>query len=91
MVFDSKFDISQDELVVSYHAGAEYILSRVIPIRIGYMNEQRLFATGEIGRENFISGGFGYFSQTGSVDISFNHSIERARMWTVVGSFQFYL
>lgn len=91
MVFDSKFDISQEELVVSYHAGAEYILSRVIPVRIGYMNDQRIFASGEIGRENFISGGFGYFSRTGSVDMSFNHSIERARMWTVIGSLQFYL
>lgn len=91
IAFDSKLDISEEELVTSYHLGAEYILSRVIPIRLGYMNDQRIFASGEIGRENFISGGVGYFSQSGSVDISFNHSIERARVWTVIGALQFYL
>jgi len=91
VAFDTKLDISQEELVTSYHLGAEYILSRVIPIRLGYMNDERIFASGEAGRENFISGGVGYFSQSGSVDISFNHSIERARMWTVIGSLQFYL
>lgn len=91
LTFDSRLDLSKEEMVTSYHLGGEYLFSNVLPIRIGYMNEERILASGESDRENFFCGGFGYLSKSGSLDISFNHSIERARMWTVIGALQFFL
>ena len=91
LTFDSDLDLESEEIIASYHTGAEYILSGTMPLRAGYMNKPRTLATGEQSRENFVTGGFGYLSQSGSVDVSFNHSVERARVWTIMGALHFYL
>jgi hypothetical protein len=91
LTFDSDLDLESEEIIASYHTGAEYIVGNNLPLRIGYMNKPRTLATGEPTRENFITGGFGYLSQSGSVDISCNHSVERARVWTVIGALHFFL
>lgn len=91
LTFDADLNLESEEVITSYHAGTEYFFAGAIPLRLGYMNRPRIRATGESARENFFTGGFGYLSKSGSVDISFNHSIERARVWTVIGALQFFL
>lgn len=91
LAYDSRLDLEQDEIDASHHVGMEYVFGRTMPFRVGYENRPRIKPSGEELRENFMGGGFGYFSKTGSIDISFNHSLERARVWTVLGALLFYL
>ena len=91
LLFDADLNLESEDIIASYHTGAEYILSGAIPLRMGYMNKPRILSSGEASRENFFTGGFGYMSKSGSIDLSFNHSIERARVWSVIGALQFFL
>ena len=91
LVFDVDLNLEGEQIIASYHTGTEFMIGGAIPIRAGYMNKPRTRATGEAARENYLTGGCGYLSQSGSVDISFNHSIERARVWSVIGALQFFL
>ncbi len=92
LAFDLDADITNsDKPEMIYKAGAEYFYNRIAPIRIGYTKSPFVRKTGEKAEEDIISAGMGYLSQTGSLDIAFSRSVQRARNWTLIGGIKFFL
>jgi len=83
----------------SYHAGVEYFIADVVPVRLGYTRERILVTTQtDLGAtrnafpyESYLSGGLGYAMQSGSLELSYRHRLEKADDWGVVGALKFFL
>ena len=80
-----------DHLVYDYRVGGEYFVKRVVPIRVGYVQQDYIKQSGAPGRENLMTLGLGYLNQTGSMDLSFVRSIERENNWTLTGGVKFFI
>jgi len=80
-----------DNSILTYRGGAEYFYNRIAPIRIGYTRSPFIKKDGTQSEEDIISCGLGYLSQTGSLDVSFSRSVQRARNWTLIGGMKFFL
>ena len=82
---------NSDNPELTYRAGMEYFYNRITSLRIGYTRSPFVRKTGAKAEEDIVSTGLGYLSQTGSLDISFSRSVQRARNWTLVGGMKFFL
>ena len=94
LVFAADLDADitdSDNPKMTYRAGAEYFYNRIAPVRIGYTRSPFIRSTGAKAEEDIVSAGLGYLSQTGSLDISFSRSVQRARNWTLIGGMKFFL
>ena len=86
VMFDASFDISASKIAKTgaYAVGAEYVLRRLVPIRLGYRYE------GEA--HHVISCGVGYRDESGMVgiDLAYQHHFDDFTSEIVTGSIGFY-
>ena len=71
-------DVPENESL-SYHAGLEYFAEDVFPFRLGYRRSPFHKKDDSLSYENHLSGGLGWVSMTGSLEFSYEQSIERPR------------
>lgn len=81
---DVLVDLEDDAQENSYALGLEYLMGGVYPLRAGYRNEPRFKKDGTETRESILSGGTGYVTPQGALDVAFTRSLERARNWNLV-------
>lgn len=65
---DVRFDFNQQTPRYAVHAGLEWLIAQVVPIRAGYEWD------GIMGHQ-YISGGLGYFSSGSGVDLAYRHEL----------------
>lgn len=80
----------QRQLGTSYHAGVEYFIADLVPVRLGYTRE-RVPVDRAFPYESYLSGGLGYAMQTGSIELSYRHRLEKTDDWGIVGALKFFL
>lgn len=74
----------------SYHAGAEFFVADMFPLRVGF---QRLpyVITGKNKFENRLSAGVGWITSSGGIDVSYEQSLQRDKLWQLVSALKFFL
>ena len=80
----------EQEWGTSYHAGIEYYFGEVVPVRLGF-TRQRIRDNNLFPYESYVSGGIGYALQSGALELSYRHRIEKVNDWVFVGCLKFYL
>ncbi len=74
-----------------YRLGAEYFIDRATVLRAGYGIWQEAVGSDQWRREQAISAGLGFYSQTGGVAISYNRSVRHSRRWQLLMGFEFFV
>ena len=86
VMFDVSFNISADDIVktASYAVGVEYVLKRLVPIRLGYRYEE--------DGHHVISGGLGYRDDSGrfGLDLAYQHHFDDYTNEMISASFGVY-
>jgi hypothetical protein len=82
--FDMRFDFNQPTVRYSIHAGLEWLIANVVPVRVGYEHD------GIMGHQ-YLSGGVGYFSNGSGIDFAYRHELAGAsgRMLSLTLKLQF--
>lgn len=84
LAFDAHFDINKSYLRMAYHGGAEWLIAKMVPVRLGYEYN-------DIVGAQYVSGGIGYFSAGSGVDIAYRHELNGrgGKMVTLTLKYQF--
>ena len=91
LAFDLDMDVGRAQRNLTYHAGAEYLLQRTFPIRLGYERSPFVRKDGSAGQENLLSAGLGWVNQGGAIEIAYRRSLDRGRNWGIVGALKFFM
>jgi len=77
----------------TFRAGIEYFLADQFPLRFGYRMRPWIFEQrdGRKGFENVLGGGAGWVTESGSVEVTYTHSIEIKKNWDFIASLKFFL
>lgn len=65
---DLKADFAGPETALGFSVGGEYVLGQIFPIRVGYRQDAR-------DGLQAISGGLGFFSGSGGIDLAYQHAL----------------
>ncbi len=76
---------------LSYHVGGEYLAAQSFPVRLGYSRQPFVRRTGKEAQENLLSAGVGWATPGGSLDVGVYQSLERAKNWSLLAAFKFFL
>ncbi len=87
----STFRNGGNESDLSYNLGAEFFLQDIYAIRAGYRYEPFIRRNGEEDNESILSGGLGYVTGRGAIDLGFWRSLERARNWQLIAAVRLFL
>ncbi len=79
------------ERKVSYHVGGEYFLRGEFPLRAGYRRAPFIRKNGNEANEDQLTGGLGWITPGGALGITYEHSLTRARNWSVTAGLGFFL
>ena len=86
VMFDTSFDISAKDIgkTGSYAVGLEYVLKKLVPVRLGYRYEGK--------DHHVISGGLGYRDESGRIglDLAYQHHFDNYTSEIVSGSLGVY-
>ncbi len=86
VMFDASFDISAKDIVGTggYAVGLEYVLKKLVPIRVGYRYEGK--------DHHVISGGLGYRDAGGRIglDLAYQHHFDNYTSEILSGSLELY-
>ena len=89
-VFDVRLEEDgQGESQASYHAGAEIFLGGAIPIRAGYSRDALDPETNQ--KHHRITGGIGYVTKTGALDMAIDKSLTDSKNWTLVTAIKLFM
>ncbi|MEM6957836.1 MAG: porin, partial [Myxococcota bacterium] len=83
--------INDDENEQSFSVGAEYFLQDSYALRAGYRYEPFIRRNLEADNESIVSGGLGYVTGEGAVDLGFFRSLERANNWQFIAAVRLFL
>jgi len=71
---DVRADLGSSSARVMYAGGAEYVFGNSLPVRVGYAYDSG-------SGSHFLSGGIGFFSESGGIDVAYRHELNgRGRM-----------
>lgn len=87
----STFSDDGDDTELGYNLGLEYFLQDTYALRAGYRYEPFVRRNGDEDNENILSGGLGYVTGQGALDLAFWHSLERARNWQLIAAVRLFL
>jgi len=77
---------------VSFRFGAEYFIDGQFAFRAGYRFEPFIRKYGgKKDLDHVLSGGFGWVTESGSVEIAYTQSVILKKDWDLIGSFKFFL
>ena len=66
--FDTRADFNGPSVRFAYHGGLEYVVGGAFPLRAGYSYDNILST-------QYVSGGAGFFSKTGGIDLAYRHEL----------------
>ncbi|MBI3179778.1 MAG: hypothetical protein HYZ27_08960, partial [Deltaproteobacteria bacterium] len=92
VAFDVAVDAQDaDDRKVSYHVGGEYFLRGEFPVRLGYRHIPFIRRNGTETYDNQVTGGAGWITPGGALGITYEHSLDRARNWSITAALGFFL
>jgi hypothetical protein len=68
LAVDGRGDFRGEEPAYAVHAGGEFIIARVVPVRAGYAHD-------DLRGSRTVTGGAGFFIQNGAVDLAYQHEL----------------
>lgn len=80
-----------DSTELSFGLGGEYFVLDAIALRLGYRLAPVAENTTTANDENIISGGFGYITRKGAIDLGALQSLDRNENWQLIGSLRLFL
>jgi hypothetical protein len=75
----------------AFHAGLEYFAAGLVPVRLGYSHQRTTQADGSNPVRNYLSGGLGWATPGGAIEISYRRALEAAKDWGFLGALKLFI
>ena len=76
---------------LTFRVGGEYFLAEMFPVRFGYRLRPRIKKYGgDKTWESVLGGGLGFVTESGSVEVTYTHSVEVLKNWDVMASLKIF-
>lgn len=80
-----------DDAEFGFQTGAEYFLQNTYAFRFGYRYEPFVRGDGREDEESILSGGAGYITGDGAIDLGFFRSLDRSQNWSLLASVRVFI